>query len=153
MRYFIDSKDVVWTVAKSGECNHPSFHEIKDDKVVVVGDFVKRGSYQIDAELAAFGVTSLKYEKLDGEKAITYPLYDSLIDLAIAKEAKKAEHLEGRMTLDEAVVDSFSQAASFKRWWLENHKVNPDEFPLSLPNDNAGLWAEQLREHCENSEL
>jgi hypothetical protein len=44
-------------------------------------------------------------------------------------------------------LDNFSEeiqkaAIAFKVEWLKKHESNPEEYPLTLPNENAGLWYE-----------
>lgn len=51
------------------------------------------------------------------------------------------------MTLHEAIQEYIDQAHRFEKWYLEQHEQNPDLFPLELPDDNAGVWFEQIADH------
>lgn len=31
--------------------------------------------------------------------------------------------------------------------WLKSHEENPENFPLVFPEDNAGIWFEQMQDH------
>lgn len=53
------------------------------------------------------------------------------------------------MTLQEAVQEYIQQARNFEQWYLEQHQQDPENFPLELPDDNAGAWFEQIQDHSE----
>ena len=33
---------------------------------------------------------------------------------------------------------------AFEKWWMKEHKKNPEHFPLEFPEDDAGSWTEQF---------
>lgn len=35
---------------------------------------------------------------------------------------------------------------AFEKYWMENHKKTPEDFPLSMKEGNEGLWWEMLQE-------
>lgn len=46
-----------------------------------------------------------------------------------------------------------NQLEQFEKYWLEQHSKNPEQFPLSMPNDNSGLWLEMFEQFNENDLL
>lgn len=46
------------------------------------------------------------------------------------------------MDLDEFVKHEQRRLKAFKRWWSEKHEEHPGNFPLSIPEDNEGIWWE-----------
>ena len=47
-------------------------------------------------------------------------------------------------TLEEFVADLREEVGAFKDFWLEQHKVKPEEWPLHMEDDNEGGWWEQF---------
>ena len=45
-------------------------------------------------------------------------------------------------TLDEFMVELRGNAEKFEAAWREKASENPDIYPLSIPEDNSGLWLE-----------
>lgn len=43
--------------------------------------------------------------------------------------------------------EALRSVASFVQWYMAEHEKSPDDFPLELPEDNAGLWWEFLISH------
>jgi len=49
------------------------------------------------------------------------------------------------MNLDTFVTELEDDVQAFRAWWLAQHEVNPEHFPLEFEEeDNAGLWFEQF---------
>lgn len=46
------------------------------------------------------------------------------------------------VSLNEVTTDLAETVAKFKSEWLKKHEELPEQYPLELPNDNAGLWTE-----------
>jgi P2-related tail formation protein len=51
------------------------------------------------------------------------------------------------MTLNEFVTLMYAEIRLFRDWWTEQHKANPDGFPLEIHEDNEGLWWEFFNEY------
>lgn len=128
--YCIDS--ILWTVwesdvngVKSHTSNYSGRFEIDSGKVIELGsddhgDFIQE----------------------------TYTLWESLVELAIETECvNNKPEVDGEMSLNEAVNESYVQTRSFKNNWIEKNKENPEFFPMSFPSDNSGAWFEQMQEH------
>lgn len=147
MKYFVDENGIAWSVKPNGETNHPSEIKVHGDTVTVISEFISRGSFTVNPELKALGVTSMKYKKMDEDQNRDYPLYDSLTALAMATEQSPAPSEDGSVSLEQAVADAHQQAESFRKHWLENNAKEPEFFPMVLPVDNAGLWHEQITGH------
>lgn len=47
--------------------------------------------------------------------------------------------------------------SAFERYWRENHKKFPDEWPLEFVGGNEGMWDEQFQafqlEHVEKNRM
>lgn len=147
MRYFIDSDKAVWTIDDNGQCNYPGLVKVEGDVVEIVAKHQEQKA-GVDPVLAKHGVTVMTFseKQLSGE-TVSYPLFDSLMALSLAQECNPAKSDDGSLSMERAVYEVHQQAESFKRWWSERNKENPDFFPMSLPSDNAGLWFEQIFEH------
>ena len=50
----------------------------------------------------------------------------------------------GNMTLDQFIEEVENSVQEFAREYRENNKVNPEHYPLELPDENSGLWWEFL---------
>jgi|GEM_PF-6399349 hypothetical protein len=50
-------------------------------------------------------------------------------------------------TLDSFIVEAKKNVDSFEKWWIEQNKRNPIDFPMELPDGNEGLWWEFLANH------
>lgn len=50
------------------------------------------------------------------------------------------------MSLANFVKDHQANLEAFERYWLNNHQRNPQHYPLSLPDDQAGQWWEMLQD-------
>lgn len=48
------------------------------------------------------------------------------------------------MHLDEFIKEQQIKLESFKKYWMENHKKDPESFPLEIPEGNCGLWYEMF---------
>lgn len=48
------------------------------------------------------------------------------------------------LDLEKFIEETKLELDFFRSFWLEEHKKNPKDFPLSLDEDNAGLWFEQF---------
>lgn len=54
------------------------------------------------------------------------------------------------VSLEEATSEMITKIENFKKWYLEQNKINPEHFPLELPHDNAGAWFEMMIEWDED---
>lgn len=46
------------------------------------------------------------------------------------------------MTLDDFVLETIDRIFKIRRYYYINHKLNPEQYPLEIPDENAGLWME-----------
>jgi hypothetical protein len=56
-------------------------------------------------------------------------------------------------SLQEFITVIKNDVDRFEQEWLEKHLENPEQYPLELPKDNAGLWYEFLITFIINDEL
>lgn len=50
------------------------------------------------------------------------------------------------VSISQFVSEIKELAQLFEEDWLQKHAENPEAYPLSLPEDNAGLWYEFFQE-------
>lgn len=130
--YFYCSESVLWTV----------FTEESEGKEVYTSNFPR-----------PFAINGNEVQELgnDGHGEFieeTYTLWSSLVELAIEVECvNNKPEVEGEVSLQEAVNESYIQVRDFKRNWLENREKEPEYYPLSFPLENAGSWFEQIQQH------
>lgn len=121
---FIDCDGFVWSIDQNGKSNFPQDIELRGDTVLVLGAF------EGDARL------------IEEE----YVLHTSLTSLAMTIEQTIKPSTDGAVSLDQAVAVAHLQAEAFKAEWVKQHKANPIAYPMSISEDNAGIWHEQLME-------
>ena len=46
------------------------------------------------------------------------------------------------MTLDEFSESTYRKILNFEAYYRYQNKINPVQYPLDIPDDNAGLWTE-----------
>lgn len=56
-------------------------------------------------------------------------------------------------TLDQFVLEMQQKLVSFKNDWIEDHKNDPESFPLELPDNQIGLWDEFFSEYIQTERL
>ena len=59
--------------------------------------------------------------------------------------------MEGTYSLDQFVADMHEDIEKFKNYYLNNHSLNPEYWPVEMPKDNDGMWFEQFIAYEENS--
>ncbi len=132
IRCFVDVDGQIWSINANGESNYPADIEIIDDTNTVR----ILGAYENDSESELLSGRLIEDE---------YTLWPSLTKLALQLEQQPSDFSDDQeMTLDFAVAETFQKVMAFKSEWISSNKDNPDNFPLALPNDNAGTWFEQL---------
>ena len=52
-------------------------------------------------------------------------------------------------TLCQFVDEQRKVLLEFKAWWIKKNAETPDRFPLTMPDDNDGLWIEMLLNFTE----
>jgi len=57
----------------------------------------------------------------------------------------------GAVSLHEAMRNARADLDRFEAAYLAGHRANPDQYPLELPANNAGLWIEFLHEALTGS--
>lgn len=127
LRCFVCANGHVWTIDHNGETNFPAEIKIEGRNVLVLGAKDDLGPGRAVEE--------------------EYQLWDSLTELAIAIEQSPKPSDDGSISLDQAVASAHQQVESFRKWWTGCHAKLPDQYPMVLPEDNAGLWDEQINDH------
>ena len=56
------------------------------------------------------------------------------------------------MTLDEFLAEVRDAEVNFEREWRRQHAISPEDYPMDIPDDNAGLWWELFFENTQPSE-
>lgn len=69
----------------------------------------------------------------------------------LKEEAKKLADVKMSNIFDFLDEES-KMLEKFKRYWIVNHKNNPETFPLAVSMDNAGTWFEQYLNWRESNE-
>jgi hypothetical protein len=54
--------------------------------------------------------------------------------------------MDNQVTLEQALSEEFDRLHAFKAWYQAMHKISKTEYPLSLLEDNRGLWCEMMDE-------
>ncbi len=49
-------------------------------------------------------------------------------------------------SLTSFMVESKAKLEAFEKWWMEQHALDPEAYPLSMEDGNEGLWWEMLQE-------
>lgn len=57
------------------------------------------------------------------------------------------------ISLDDFVEDQILMTRRFRSQWVKKNLEDPDNFPLVLPKDNAGVWDENFMFFLETGEL
>ena len=130
IRCFIDVDGHIWSIDKDGKTNFPSEIKIDGEDVLVLGPHDGEGQFIEE----------------------TYQLWPSLTSLALAIEQKIQPSIDGSVSLNQAVAEAHIGAEIFKAAWLKGHMEHPDRYPLAFPEDNAGLWREQMADHLQSDE-
>ncbi|MBB1391685.1 hypothetical protein H5185_20060 [Shewanella sp. SG44-6] len=47
-------------------------------------------------------------------------------------------------TLDGFIYNEIERVKDFREWYIKQHYLNPLEFPMEIPADNASVWDEML---------
>jgi hypothetical protein len=55
------------------------------------------------------------------------------------------------VTLESFVQQELERVKSFKVWYEGQNKINPEHYPLTIPEDNAGVWDEMLADFAGDS--
>jgi len=53
-------------------------------------------------------------------------------------------------SLQSFIEEEEEKILAFKKYWMRNHEKNPEQFPLTLPDGNEGLWQEMYIEFDPN---
>ena len=116
MKYFVDTNGIIFSIGEDGKCNHSAAVQIESDQVHI----------------------------LDGDGGIgdTYTLWDSLHSLAVAIAPSNNVDYSAGLSLHDAVDELHQAAEKFKQDWLDGHEKSPEQYPLSLPSDNIGIYTE-----------
>ena len=48
------------------------------------------------------------------------------------------------MTLDNFYNEMSLELENFKTYWIEQNKINPEDFPIEIENENSGDWMLQF---------
>lgn len=48
------------------------------------------------------------------------------------------------MTLNEFIKIKNEQLINFEKYWIEQNKINSEQFPMDIPVENEGIWDEML---------
>ena len=129
--YFVDSKGSIGTIFDDEHDVTTDLNadiKIHNGKVQVIFD-QGGGSYQILDE---------------------HVFWSSLIDLAVAIE-KVSSSSADTVTLKEAIIEAHEQVSAFEKSYLEEHKKKPQEWPLTMERENAGVWFEQIFEFSNDT--
>ncbi|HFG7030911.1 TPA: hypothetical protein ACGIK9_003411 [Acinetobacter baumannii] len=118
MTYFVDVNGVIYSISEDGRSNHPGKLRVENNKVFVLDS--------------------------DGSVLDEYQLWDSLLSLAVAIEGDSGDNHSGPLHINQAINQMHYAVDSFKNTWMNGHKQNPEHFPLTLPEDNSGIFFEQL---------
>lgn len=130
---FIDDKGFIWSIDEEGVSKYP-------EPFVIAHDYSKTGRSICVYKTQDNG---------DRELVNEFVLYRSIIELGIAVELGANKRDESSVSLDEAVTDALNNALSFKKSWMEGNASSPDQYPLSMNNDDSGLWEEFIYNHQE----
>lgn len=128
---FIDDKGFIWSIDQEGLSNYPQ-------PFAIVNDYSKTGK----------SVCVYKTEE-NGDQVLIHEfvLYRSIIELGIAVELGANKRDESSVSLEEAVTEALNNALSFKESWMVGNASSPDQYPLSMPYDDSGLWHELIYSH------
>lgn len=55
-------------------------------------------------------------------------------------------------TLEEFTTEAMREVQGFHAAYMKRHIANPEQYPLSLPESNAGLWLEFLVQYMTTGE-
>lgn len=54
-------------------------------------------------------------------------------------------------TLDQFIEEIKADLEAFASEYRKHHAANPEQYPLVLPDENAGLWFEFFSDHVSGS--
>lgn len=54
------------------------------------------------------------------------------------------------MNINEYVKKEIDTLIEFEKWWIEKNNKEPELYPLSIEDDNSGIWDEQYKCFCED---
>ena len=57
------------------------------------------------------------------------------------------------MSLHEFAEDEKHRLAKFVAWYEAMSKLEPDKFPITLPDDNEGVWIEMFMDFDHSSPI
>lgn len=57
------------------------------------------------------------------------------------------------MTLDEFTIYISGDIKNFKHAYLAKHEANPEHYPLSIAEDDEGLWLEFFLTYLQTGEV
>lgn len=116
MKYFTDASGIIYSIDAQGKCNHPAAVQVESGRVHILDG--------------------------DGGIADTHTLWDSLHSLAVAIAPSVEVDYSKGLSLHDAVEELHQAAEKFKQDWLDGHQQKPEQYPLSLPSDNIGIYTE-----------
>jgi hypothetical protein len=58
-----------------------------------------------------------------------------------------------KFSLDAFVKETQKDILKFAEEYRKKHNETPEQYPLVLNEDNAGLWFEFFMEYCQNGEV
>lgn len=53
------------------------------------------------------------------------------------------------VTLAQFTTQETKRVAAFKTWYEKQHKENPEQYPLAIPNEDVGVWDEMLADFID----
>lgn len=56
------------------------------------------------------------------------------------------------LSLNDFVEHEVTRLDDFKRWYLKENKRNPEQYPLTLPNGDEGLWDEMFADFMSDED-
>ncbi len=56
------------------------------------------------------------------------------------------EETKAEIGLEEFITKAKAHLLAFETYWIEQSRLAPEKYPMSLPQDNSGLWWEMLGE-------
>lgn len=125
-RYFIDNESRIWSVSLAGQCDYPGQLTIESDRVIVLGE------RDATANTESYAIEDV------------FTLHPSLTALALAIEHTPPPSPDGSVSLTQAVATALHHTLAFEQYWLASHRRCPEHFPMVFPEENSGMWQEQM---------
>lgn len=126
IRCFVCANGHVWTINHEGQTNYPADIRLVGDTVQILGESDDLGPGRA----------------IEGE----YQLWNSLTELALCIEYRTSPVNDNGVSLEQAVSEELHKVIRFEKEWVLNHAERPEQYPMVIPRDNAGVWFEQIRE-------